>query len=110
MAQKVDNLRVNNTEVKHIYIKLTKDSDWQELKEFFFNNTLIWKNANAFIFVNKLTDEVKKDILSQLGEDTIIFEGFGNEFTGSYILVQNAEQDKPDKTGQMAVETTEGDE
>lgn len=110
MANIVNNLRVNNTEVKHIYIKLTKDSDWQELKEFFFNNTLIWKNANAFIFVNKLTDEIKKDILSQLGEDTLIFVNFGNEFQGNYNMIESLEEENLGVKGQMVVlETTEGD-
>ena len=45
MANIIDNLKVgtpeNNKNIKTILIKLHKDSDWQKLKEFFFNGVLI---------------------------------------------------------------------
>ena len=100
MANVVNNLRINGKEVKKIFF------NDKILKEFYCDGVLIWKNANPFIFTN----DVKKVDLSTFGEDTIIFEGFGNEFVGSYNLVENAEAEKPNLTkGQMVVETTEGD-
>ena len=106
MANIVNNLRINGKEVKKIMIKLRGDSSFSPIKEFYCDGVLIWKNANPFIFTN----DVKKVDLSAFGEDTIIFEGFGNEFTGSYSIVENAEIEKPNLTkGQMVVETTEGD-
>jgi hypothetical protein len=43
-----------------------------------------------------------------LGEGTIIFEGFGNSFTGTYSIVKNAESEKNNLIeGQMIVETQE---
>ena len=105
MANIVNNLRVNNTEVKTILIKLSKNSDWQKLKEFFYNGVLVWKNANPFVF----TSDLRKIDLSEFGENTIIFEGFGNlkDFIGSYSIVESAEDEKENLIrGQMIVETT----
>lgn len=106
MANAVNKLRVNGEEVKAIKIRLSSTEQWQTLKEFYYNGILVWKNANPFIFTNDIT----KADLKSFGADTIVFEGFGNEFIGSYNLVENAETEKPNLTkGQMVVETTEGD-
>ena len=101
MASVVNNLRVNTSEVKKIFFNKFI------MKELYFNGILIWKNANPFVFTQKLANID----LSTLGTDTIIFEGFsGNEFTGSYNLVENAEVEKPNLIkGQMVVETTDGE-
>lgn len=101
MASVVNNLRVNGKEVKKIFF------NDKILKEYYFNDILIWKNANPFVFIQKLANLD----LSQYGEDTIIFEGFSNEeFTGSYNVVENAEEEKDNLTkGQMVVETTDGE-
>jgi len=114
MAGVVNNLRVNNSEVKKILIKLREDIDFSSLKELYFNGILIWKNANPFVFTQKLTDIDLKNF----GADTIIFEGFdakdleGNPqiVLGSYNIVEDAEVEKPNLTkGQMVVETTDGE-
>lgn len=108
MANIIDNLKVgtpeNNKNIKTILIKLHKDSEWQKLKEFFFNGVLIWKNANPFIF----TKDHQTIDLSAYGVDTIIFEGFSEEeFIGSYSIVDNAEAEKINLVeGQMVVENT----
>jgi sorbitol-specific phosphotransferase system component IIA len=101
MANIVNNLRINNTEVKSIKIKLHGDSSWSSLKEFYYNGTLIWKNANPFVFTKKIANIN----LSDFGHDTIIFEGFGEqEFVGSYNVVENAEEEKTNLVqGQMIV-------
>ena len=100
MANIVNNLRINNTEVKSIKIKLHGDDSWSSLKEFYYDGILIWKNANPFIF----TSNYKSLDLSSLGEGTIIFEGFGNDFTGTYSIVKNAESEKENLIeGQMVV-------
>lgn len=102
MANVVNNLRVNNKEVKKIFF------NGKALKELWLKGVLIWKNANPFIFIS----DISKIDLSQFGEDTIIFEGFAPQyFDGSYSLVENAEAEKPNLVqGQMVVETTEGDD
>lgn len=102
MANVVNNLRVNNQEVKKIFF------NGKALKELWFKGVLIWKNANPFIFVSDLS----KIDLSQFGEDTMIFTGFAPQtFDGSYSLVEDAEAEKPNLVqGQMVVETTEGDD
>ena len=102
MASVVNNLRVDTSEVKKIFFNKFI------MKELYFNGVLIWKNANPFVFTQKLANID----LSTFGTDTIIFEGFSeNEFTGSYNLVENAEVEKPNLIkGQMVVETTEGEE
>lgn len=102
MASVVNNLRVDTSEVKKIFFNKFI------MKELYFNGVLIWKNANPFVFTQKLANID----LSTFGTDTIIFEGFSeNEFTGSYNLVENAEVEKPNLTkGQMVVETTDGEE
>ena len=102
MASVVNNLRVNTSEVKKIFFNKFI------MKELYFNGVLIWKNANPFVFTKKLANID----LANFGTDTIIFEGFSeNEFTGSYNLVENAEEEKPNLIkGQMVVETTEGEE
>lgn len=102
MASVVNNLRVDTSEVKKIFFNKFI------MKELYFNGVLIWKNANPFVFTQKLANID----LSTFGADTIIFEGFSeNEFTGSYNLVENAEVEKPNlNKGQMVVETTVGEE
>ena len=81
MANTINNLRVNNKEVKKIYFNDVI------LKEFYYNNLLIWKNANP-----------------------AIFEGFSAEdFESTYVTTENIETDKPTEVGQIVVETTEGD-
>ena len=102
MASVVNNLRVDTSEVKKIFFNKFI------MKELYFNGVLIWKNANPFVFTQKLANID----LSTFGTDTIIFEGFSeNEFTGSYNLVENAEVEKPNLIkGQMVVETTDGEE
>lgn len=102
MASVVNNLRVDTSEVKKIFFNKFI------MKELYFNGVLIWKNANPFVFIKKLANID----LTNFGADTIIFEGFSeNEFTGSYNLVENAEEEKPNLIkGQMVVETTEGEE
>lgn len=102
MASVVNNLRVDTLEVKKIFFNKFI------MKELYFNGVLIWKNANPFVFTQKLANID----LSIFGTDTIIFEGFSeNEFTGSYNLVENAEVEKPNLIkGQMVVETTDGEE
>lgn len=102
MASVVNNLRVDTSEVKKIFFNKFI------MKELYFNGVLIWKNANPFVFTKKLANID----LANFGTDTIIFEGFSeNEFTGSYNLVENAEEEKPNLIkGQMVVETTEGEE
>ena len=114
MAGVVNNLRVNNSEVKKILIRLREDVDFSSLKELYFNGILIWKNANPFVFIQKLTDIDLKNF----GADTIIFEGFnatdldGNPqiVFGSYNMVEDAEAEKPNLIeGQMVVETTDGE-
>lgn len=102
MASVVNNLRVDTSEVKKIFFNKFI------MKELYFNGVLIWKNANPFVFTQKLANID----LSTLGTDTIIFEGFSDsEFTGSYNLVENAEVEKPNLIkGQMVVETTDGEE
>lgn len=102
MASVVNNLRVDTSEVKKIFFNKFI------MKELYFNGVLIWKNANPFVFTKKLANID----LTNFGTDTIIFEGFSeNEFTGSYNLVENAEEEKPNLIqGQMVVETTEGEE
>ena len=102
MASVVNNLRVDTLEVKKIFFNKFI------MKELYFNGVLIWKNANPFVFTQKLANID----LSTFGTDTIIFEGFSeNEFTGSYNLVENAEVEKPNLIkGQMVVETTDGEE
>ena len=101
MASVVNNLRVDTSEVKKIFFNKFV------MKELYFNGVLIWKNANPFVFTQKLANID----LSTFGTDTIIFEGFSeNEFTGSYNLVENAEVEKPNLIkGQMVVETTDGE-
>lgn len=102
MASVVNNLRVDTSEVKKIFFNKFI------MKELYFNGVLVWKNANPFVFTKKLANID----LANFGTDTIIFEGFSeNEFTGSYNLVENAEEEKPNLIkGQMVVETTEGEE
>lgn len=115
MANIVNNLRVNSTEVKKILIKLREDVDFSSLKELYFNGILIWKNANPFVFTQKIADIDLKNF----GANTIIFEGFnaqdleGNPqiVLGSYSVVENAENEKQNLIkGQMVVETTDGEE
>lgn len=107
MANIVNNLKVDNMDVKKIGIKLNTMSNFDFLKEVYCNGVLIWKNANPFIF----TTHVSTIDFSKYGSDTIIFEGFSvNDFYGSYSVVENAEEEKPNLVlGQMVVETTEGD-
>lgn len=107
MANIVNNLRVNGSEVKAIKIRLHGQSDWQSLKEFYYNGVLVWKNALPFIF----TKDISSLNISSFGEGTMIFEGFGeNQFLGSYSIVKDAEAEKDNIVeGQMVVETTEGD-
>jgi hypothetical protein len=102
MASVVNNLRVDTSEVKKIFFNKFI------MKELYFNGVLIWKNANPFVFTQKLANIDLKNFSA----DTIIFEGFSeNEFTGSYNLVENAEVEKPNLIkGQMVVETTDGEE
>lgn len=101
MANIINNLRVNGQEVKAIKIKLRGEDTFSPLKEFYYNGVLIWKNANPFIFTNS----IKNLDLSLLSESTIIFEGFGNSFTGTYSIVKNASAEKDNLVrGQMVVE------
>ena len=100
MANTINNLRVNNKEVKKIYFNDVI------LKEFYYNNLLIWKNANPAIFTNSIFSID----LTALSSDTIIFEGFSVEdFESTYVTTENIETDKPTEVGQIVVETTEGD-
>lgn len=97
MASAVNNLRVNNKEVRKIYF------NGKILKEFYYNETLVWKNANPFVFAT-----TEKDYeVSELSSDTMIFVGFAsNNFNGSYTNVENAEAEKGNLIrGQMVVET-----
>lgn len=101
MASAVNNLRVNNKEVRKIFF------NGKVLKEFYYNNILVWKNANPFIFAASLSDIDT----STLSADTLIFTGFSKEtFDGSYTKVENAEEEKSKLVrGQMVVETTDGE-
>ena len=103
MASVVNNLRINTDNGE---VKKTLFNDII-IKEIYFNDILVWKNANPFVFTKKLANIN----LANFGTDTIIFEGFSeNEFTGSYNLVENAETEKPNLIkGQMVVETTDGE-
>jgi hypothetical protein len=104
MANAVNKLRVNGEEVKAIKIRLSSQEQWQVLKELYYNGILIWKNANPFIFTNDIT----KADLKSFGTDTIVFEGFGNDFIGSYNLVENVDSEKDNLVyGQMVVEQQE---
>ena len=97
MASAVNNLRINNKEVRKIYF------NDKILKEFYYNETLVWKNANPFVFA-----ATEKDYeISKLSSDTIIFVGFSKKnFNGSYTNVENAEAEKESLIkGQMVVET-----
>lgn len=107
MANIVDNLKVNSTEVKNVYVKLKSQSSWSVIKNVYVSKILVWKNANPFTFVKSIKDTD----LSTLSADTIIFEGFSDEqFTGSYTIVEDAEAEKDNLIhGQMVVETTDGD-
>lgn len=101
MANIVNNLRVNAQEVKKIFY------DNKAVKELYFNDILVWKNANPFIFVRNITDG---ENFNEFGENTLIFEGFGNSFIGSYTIVESAEEEKKNLVkGQMVVETTDGE-
>jgi hypothetical protein len=104
MANIVNNLKVNKTDVKGIEIKLRAMPQFDSLKEVYYNGILIWKNANPFIFIKNLNSLD----LSKYGADTIIFEGFSlEEIYGSYSVVENAEVEKPSlEKGQMIVEVT----
>lgn len=108
MANIVDNLKVNSTEVKNVYIKLKSQSSWSVIKNVYVSKILVWKNANPFTFVKSIKDTD----FSTLSADTIIFEGFSDkQFTGSYTIVEDAEAEKDNLIyGQMVVETTEGDD
>lgn len=106
MASVVNNLRVDTSEVKKIFFNKFI------MKELYFNGVLIWKNANPFVFTQKLADVDLKNF----GTDTIIFEGFnakdleGNPqiILGSYNLVEDAEAEKTNLVqGQMIVEIEE---
>lgn len=102
MASAVNNLRINNKEVRKIFF------NGKILKEFFYNGVLVWKNANPFIFTpTEISD------ISQLSTDTIVFVGFKKDetFEGSYTKVENAEAEKDKlELGQMIVEeTTDGE-
>lgn len=119
MANIVNNLRINGEEVKAIRIRLSSAEQWENLKEFYYNGILIWKNANPFIFLKDgLTEDKKKELLAKFGTDTIIFEGFNPtdsnqvsiEFTGSYSIVEDIEAELEKDSlilGQMVVETQE---
>lgn len=117
MANIVNNLKVNYSDVKNILIRKKGETEWKRLKEFYCNNILIWKNANPFVFLDsKLTDDKLEELLTKFGTDTIIFEGFNptdsnnisQEFTGSYSIVEDAELEKDNLVyGQMVVETQE---
>lgn len=99
MANVVNNLRVNNKEVKKIFLNN------KILKELYFNNVLIWKNANPFVFVKSLSDI---DIAA-FGENTIIFENFSpKQFIGSYNIVESTTE-LPNEVGQMIVVEGEKD-
>ena len=101
MANIVNNLRVNAQEVKKIFY------DNKAVKELYFNDILVWKNANPFIFVQNITGDKN---FNEFGENTLIFEGFGNSFIGSYTIVESAEEEKKNLVkGQMVVETTDGE-
>lgn len=113
MASVVNNLRVDESEVKKIFFNKTS------MKELYFNGILIWKNANPFVFLTDNLTEWKNQIQQKFGSNTIIFEGFNPTnlegqaqiIYGSYNLVENAEMEKPNLVkGQMVVETTEGEE
>lgn len=100
MASAVNNLRINKQEVKKSFF------NGIVLKELYFNDVLVWKNANPFIFVN----DFETVDLSKLGSDTLIFVNFGNEFQGSYNMIESLEEENLGVKGQMVVlETTEGD-
>lgn len=106
MANIVDNLKVNKTDVKGIEIKLRTMQQFDSLKEVYYNGILVWKNANPFIFVK----DFETVDLSKLSSDTLIFVNFGNEFQGSYNMIESLEEENLGVKGQMVVlETTEGD-
>lgn len=96
MPNVINNLRVNNQEVKRILFNN------KTLKEFYYNGILVWKNANPFFFTNNIPS-------TTLASDTIIFKGFSNqEFTGSYVIAKEGEV--PTNRGQIVVfDTIEGD-
>ena len=85
MASAVNNLRINNKEVRKIYF------NDKILKEFYYNETRVWKIASPFEFA-----ATEKDYeISKLSSDTIIFVGFSKKnFNGSYTNVENAEAEK----------------
>ena len=68
-------------------------------KKIFFNNECIWQNSNAFVF----QDEPNLEAIKEMGEETLVFVGFSDtDFSGSYDLVDNLEEDIADlATGQM---------
>ena len=106
MANIVNNLKVNKTDVKGIEIKLRTMQQFDSLKEVYYNGILVWKNANPFIFVK----DFETVDLSKLSSDTLIFVNFGNEFQGSYNMIESLEEENLGVKGQMVVlETTEGD-
>ena len=106
MANIVNNLKVNKTDVKGIEIKLHTMQQFDSLKEVYYNGILVWKNANPFIFVK----DFETVDLSKLSSDTLIFVNFGNEFQGSYNMIESLEEENLGVKGQMVVlETTEGD-
>lgn len=106
MANIVNNLKVNKTDVKGIEIKLRTMQQFDSLKEVYYNGILVWKNANPFIFVN----DFETVDLSKLSSDTLIFVNFGNEFQGNYNMIESLEEENLGVKGQMVVlETTEGD-
>ena len=105
-------------DVKKVLIKLHSDHDYSEIKELFYNGELIWKNSSSFVFVQNLTEEKLQEILSEYGEDTLIFEGFNNgqDFYGEYLSVEpETTEEEIEKMnldeGQLVVkmETTEGE-
>lgn len=103
MASAVNNLRVNNKEVRKIFF------NGETLKEFYYNGVLVWKNANPFIFTPTEMGDT-----SQLSTDTIVFVGFkkNETFEGSYTKVEDAKAEKDKMAlGQMITveETTDGE-
>ena len=101
MANVVNNLRVNNLDVKKSFFNN------KQIKEIYFNDILIWKNANPFVFIKSLEDID----LTAYGEDSMFFVNFADEkIEGSYSISENvAEDSKGMEEGQMIVEiTTDG--
>jgi hypothetical protein len=105
MAATVNNLRVNNLEVKNIVFTVKKDGvivKSYNVKEFQYNTVIVWKSSNLFYFV---TSE-SYDPSTAYDPDTYIFVGFNegiSNFEGEYKSVETSAEVDNTTTGTMYV-------